>query len=225
MQESNPSAANQPPEQGRVDSRGRVRTCVGCRSQEDAEQMVRVLRSPGQSAPDASAADQLAVDLGNKSFGRGAWVHPRISCIEQACKGGFQRAFKASLSIDAAQVVTPLRQAAERRIAALLHGARGSHKLTLGSDATLAAIAEGKAALVLLAADSAAAERGLFSNLFTQGRLRVWGSKAQLGSVFLRDAVAIVGVCDMGFARALVRAVDCAVIPLRSVVSGSMEVR
>jgi hypothetical protein len=51
------------------------RTCVGCRAVNAKRQLVRVVRSP---------AGQVEVDPTGKAAGRGAYLHARRACWEQA---------------------------------------------------------------------------------------------------------------------------------------------
>ena len=53
-----------------------MRTCVGCRQIAAKSSLVRIVDSP---------------------IGRGAYVHPRETCIEAAVKGGAQRALRRSI--------------------------------------------------------------------------------------------------------------------------------
>ncbi len=65
------------------------RTCVGCRSVQAKRQLVRVVRT----------AAGARVDPTGKAAGRGAYLHDRRSCWEQALKtGALGRALKMDLS-------------------------------------------------------------------------------------------------------------------------------
>ncbi len=61
-----------------------ARTCLGCRSRDDRSTLLRVVAREGQVVPDSSASLP----------GRGAWVHPTVSCVEAAVK---RRAFGRAL--------------------------------------------------------------------------------------------------------------------------------
>ena len=56
-----------------------VRTCIGCRTAEGKRGLERIVR-----AIDGT----VAVDPTGKANGRGAYLHPRPSCWEQALKRG-----------------------------------------------------------------------------------------------------------------------------------------
>lgn len=68
------------------------RTCVACRSVGDKRDLVRVVRQP-----DAS----VVVDATGKAPGRGAYVHSRPGCWQEAIKRGrIEAALKTKLSPD-----------------------------------------------------------------------------------------------------------------------------
>jgi uncharacterized protein len=54
------------------------RTCVGCRTVQPKRQLVRLVRAP----------DGVNIDPTGKAPGRGAYLHNRRSCWEQALRGG-----------------------------------------------------------------------------------------------------------------------------------------
>jgi len=62
--------------------RTRTRTCVGCHSRGEARvELFRVFVSGAG----------LQVDLRDRSWGRGAWLHLKTRCIEAACRGDLKR--------------------------------------------------------------------------------------------------------------------------------------
>lgn len=73
-----------------------IRTCVGCRTQDIRDQLVRVVRGPSaEGEPPAVRLDETRT-----APGRGAWIHPDQQCIAAALKrGGFSRAFKGRVDI------------------------------------------------------------------------------------------------------------------------------
>ena len=69
-------------------SHGPVRTCLGCRTRDAQANLVRVV-----------ARDSvLVVDLHGSEPGRGAYVHPRRDCAEQASR---RRAWPRALKVPA----------------------------------------------------------------------------------------------------------------------------
>jgi uncharacterized protein len=70
------------------------RTCVGCRTVQAKRQLVRLVRT---------AEGQVVVDPSGKADGRGAYLHNRRSCWENALDhGDLERALKVTLT-EAAQ--------------------------------------------------------------------------------------------------------------------------
>jgi predicted RNA-binding protein YlxR (DUF448 family) len=61
-----------------------VRTCIGCRETAPSRELVRLHVEGG-------------VVVGGRGEGRGAWLHPRDACLEQAVRRrAFVRAFRDS---------------------------------------------------------------------------------------------------------------------------------
>jgi len=150
----------------------------------------------------------LAVDLAGRAFGRGAWTHPRTDCLAKSARGGAERALKSKVRVDAASLVTSVRDAADRRVEALLAGARGAGKLAAGSDSAKAACSEPDAALLIVARDArAAATEGWVMAAVAEGRAVAWGDKQRLGRAISRPDTAVVAVTDKGFSRSLASAV------------------
>ena len=66
---------------------GRPRTCIGCRLKGSRMEMVRVVRREAA----------VVVDSRGTMQGRGAWVHPDLSCLKRAVRSrAFERALKAA---------------------------------------------------------------------------------------------------------------------------------
>jgi hypothetical protein len=84
------------------------RTCVGCREVAGREELLRLVRSAdGGVRPDPAA----------RRPGRGAWVHPRATCLELAARrGGLQRAFRGAVHAAPAALWTDLRAALAEEI-------------------------------------------------------------------------------------------------------------
>jgi predicted RNA-binding protein YlxR (DUF448 family)/ribosomal protein L7Ae-like RNA K-turn-binding protein len=156
----------------------------------------------------------LAVDLAGRSFGRGAWVHPRPDCLSLAPKGGLQKSFKSKVSISEADMFDSVRSAGGRRVDALLGSARGAGKLACGSDVAEAAFKDGKGKLLIVAEDArATAQAPWVLAAGGAGRAIFWGTKERLGRAVGRPDTALVAVCDGGFAEAVARAVALSTLP------------
>jgi predicted RNA-binding protein YlxR (DUF448 family) len=112
------------------------RSCAGCRTRDTGASLLRVAYFPDTSPV-------LVPDLSHRLGGRGAWVHPRQTCVKSALRGGFARAFKCGVQVDAAELLLPARAQLVRRIEGLLAAARRRGWLAQGTDAVLAALGHG----------------------------------------------------------------------------------
>lgn len=71
------------------------RTCIGCRTTEHPDQLVRVVTEPGDSGLRA------VVDRTGRLGGRGAWLHPSHECLDSALRRrAFRRAFRAPVDTE-----------------------------------------------------------------------------------------------------------------------------
>ena len=76
-----------------------VRTCIGCRSREEKVRLIRIVPRNGG----------VAVDVRQHEPGRGAYLHPRPECLEQALKRrSLGRALRSE--IDGQQAAVTIRQ-------------------------------------------------------------------------------------------------------------------
>ena len=66
------------------------RTCVGCREILPKRRMIRIVRT----------LDGVRIDPTSKLSGRGAYLHDRRQCWEQALRGGLAHALKTELRTD-----------------------------------------------------------------------------------------------------------------------------
>lgn len=69
-----------------------MRTCVGCRSRDTKEALVRVVRTPRGS---------VETDASGRAEGRGAYLHPREACLTRAARSrALERALRVRLEAD-----------------------------------------------------------------------------------------------------------------------------
>ncbi len=69
-----------------------LRTCIGCGQVEPKRAMVRIVRTP-----DAG----VQIDPTGKRSGRGAYLHPRLACWQNALKrGAVERALETTLTTE-----------------------------------------------------------------------------------------------------------------------------
>lgn len=64
------------------------RTCVGCREVLPKRSLIRIVRTP----------DGVMIDPTSKEPGRGAYIHDRRECWQQALKGSLSRALRVELT-------------------------------------------------------------------------------------------------------------------------------
>ena len=172
------------------------RTCAGCGKHAPAEELVRVVHDP--------TSGEIAVDLAASGFGRGAHVHPSADCVAKAVKGGLARVFKANIVADAKAVGEEIVKAADRRIEGLLTGARRAWQLAIGSDVVVESLKEGRAELVVVARDAAAAIKlSEVERAIASGKAIASSDKQRLGLLMGRDEVAVIAILHPGVAAAV----------------------
>jgi hypothetical protein len=180
----------------------KIRTCAGCAQTGPAAELVRVVLGP-----DA----EVAVDLAGGSFGRGAWVHPTLACIEKAAPRGLSRAFHTGVKADPESLARQISEVAEQRIGSLIGLALRADRLAVGGDAVEHALELGRVRLLVVAEDArAAAELPRIARAAAGGLALIWGSKQQLGTTLRRAEVGVLGILDDGFSRAMSRAIGLA---------------
>lgn len=191
-----------------------VRTCVGCGSKDDPGALVRLVFDP--------ASGSILVDAKGKFVGRGAHVHPTPKCVQDACKSGLSKSFRASVKADAQTLSADIATALDRRVEGLVVAARGAGALLVGSDKALAAVRDG-VPLALVASDALSiAQKSEVIEAAGEGRALVWRDKAGLGRAADKGEVAIVAVENAGIARAIADAVR-AMASLKN--SGAVEAK
>ncbi|HMM95660.1 YlxR family protein [Phycicoccus sp.] len=78
---------------------GPVRTCIGCRGTDSRSALLRVVLGQGESGP------AVVPDPGRRRPGRGAWLHPSVSCLDLAeRRRAFGRALRSAAAPDTSAV-------------------------------------------------------------------------------------------------------------------------
>jgi len=73
-----------------------LRTCIGCRGADSRSALLRVVLGPG-----ADGIPVVLPDPEHRGHGRGAWLHPVLSCLELAVRRrAFGRALRSSTPPD-----------------------------------------------------------------------------------------------------------------------------
>lgn len=179
------------------------RTCAACRAQDAPSELIRWVR----------AEDGTVVpDLADKSFGRGAWIHPRPECLKKL-QSALARSFRAPVKTSTAEALDLLHLGALHRVTQLLGAARRQNAVVFGTDATAEAWYRERAQLVLVAQDArAAANAGFVRDAVAANAARVWGTKDELGRLFGRPEIGVLGIVDRGLASRLFGAIAMALL-------------
>jgi len=177
-----------------------TRTCVGCGEKAAPDALVRLVAGPSEEA-----GLDVAVDMADGMFGRGAHVHAAPDCLAKACKGGLARSFKAKVKASPGGLADGIVAGADRRIAGLLGGAKRAKRLAIGADAVKQALAAG-APLIVVARDAGSvAGRMDIVEAVAEGRAVAVLDRATLGVLFGRAEVAVAAVLDEGIAGEIKR--------------------
>ncbi len=80
---------------------GPVRTCIGCRGADSRSALLRVVLEVGKDG-----GPVVVPDPERRRPGRGAWLHPGVSCLDLALRRkAFGRALRSSTGPDTTLVV------------------------------------------------------------------------------------------------------------------------
>ena len=183
------------------------RTCVGCGQREDGEALVRLVLAVESTELGDGAS--VVVDAKGGAFGRGAHVHPSLACLDKA-ERGLSRAFRCKVVAPGAALAEAVAVAYTRRLAGLLGGGARAGLIAIGTDAVTDALREGRAGLLIVAGDAAAAaQRVDIARAIGEGRSLALWDRRQLAlalgrsSAAAREGVAVAGILDRGLAHAI----------------------
>jgi predicted RNA-binding protein YlxR (DUF448 family) len=170
-----------------------TRTCVGCGLRDEALSTLRL----------AVAGGQVVFDLAGGSFGRGAHLHAKPSCIAKAPRA-LARAFRREgLSVTAAELGERLVIACDRRMAGLLLAARRTGAVAIGGNAATDAIGR-RGAFAIVALDAGRVASSIeVDRAIREGRAIAWKTKCELGALLGEEVVAICAVCHTSIAAEL----------------------
>jgi predicted RNA-binding protein YlxR (DUF448 family) len=148
-------------------------------------------------------------DLSGGAFGRGAWVHPRLACLEGAVRGGLSRGLKTAIKTTVAELTGHLRDAAVRRTISLLQAAQRAKRVAIGTAALEDAERDDRVELLILASDAkASADLSAVRRLAARGRVRIFSTKVELGVAFKRDELALIGLSSTDLSREVSRMIS-----------------
>lgn len=192
--------------------RGPIRTCIGCRTRAPKDELVRLV-----PAPAGAEGPELVVDVLGKLPGRGLSVHPTKACVEAAVKrGGIAQALRRAPRIQTTELARAISDRLSQRALSMVVAARGARALVLGTEAVREALTAGDVALLLLASDAEGRRDELLSQASRLGRAAIvigtgeLRTKADLGKMFGRDELAVIGVTDPRIAERVTQALTTA---------------
>lgn len=163
---------------------------------------------------------EVAPDLGSKAFGRGAWVHPRPDCLKRLPES-LARSFRSSVSTSRERTTELLAEAARAQVWRLLGQARRQGLLSEGGTLTEQAFQDGRTVSILVAGDAARATyKPWLEGAIAAGRARIWGTKDQLGQIWGRAEVAVVGILDQRLAKRIFGGIAMALLTPEQVLRG-----
>lgn len=183
-----------PPSDDRQASRP-VRTCVACRQEAPQEDLVRLVLDPDGVTP--------RVDYLGRLPGRGAYVCPTMSCMEQAVKrGGLRRAFRAPVEASADRIMGEAWEASRRQLRSLLALARRAKKTLAGHSQVEWGLRNEEGVLLLFAHDASASIQRKFRRWAEELEIPVAEalSKEEMGPSLGASQTALVLLTDEGFA-------------------------
>ena len=154
------------------------RRCIGTGVVKPVAQLVRFVVGPDGT---------VVADVGGRLPGRGLWLSAERGAVETACRRrAFARAARAPVRVPADLPECVERQLA-RRCLDLIALARRAHQAVGGYEKTRSWVVDGKAGLVLAAADGAPSERARMRGLAAGLPVAAVLTAAELGAVFARE--------------------------------------
>jgi len=176
------------------------RTCLGCRRRRPRGELIRIVRDPGGAA---------CFDLEGSLPGRGAWVCPSRECLAAVTPGALGHVLRAPVRLPPGDARRrELAGALGRRVANLVTIARRMRGVAAGPTGVRAALASGRARLLLLAGDAPADAAAPWTSRAGGIALRRAHDAAALGALLGRGPVTIAAVTVDGLAGALRDAID-----------------
>jgi predicted RNA-binding protein YlxR (DUF448 family) len=171
--------------------------CIGCSKSSDAGDLVTLRLVP---TPEGGAMVVVGSHAGAK--GRGAHVHPNVSCVSRAVEGRLAKAFRRDVRVSAGELGEAIGAREAQRIEGLIATAIRTRKVAIGADASAEALEHG--AIVVAAKDAGrVVDHQPFRGAREAGRLIFWGDRERLGSFTRRDSLAVLAVTAPSLVKAL----------------------
>jgi len=176
------------------------RTCLGCRRQRPRAELIRIVRSPDGEG---------CFDLEGRLPGRGAWICPSPACLDALAPGALSHVLRAPVRLAvSAERRRELAEAYRRRLANLLTMTRKMRGVKMGPTGVRAALAEGRARLVLIAGDISSDAAASWPARAGSVPVRASLGAAALGVLFGRGPVEVVAITVDGLAASILEATD-----------------
>ena len=176
------------------------RTCLGCRHQRPRAELIRIVRSPDGAG---------CFDLEGRLPGRGAWVCPSPACLDAIAPGALSHVLRAPVTLAApAERRRELADGYGRRLVNLLTMARRMRGVKMGPTGVRAALAEGRARLVLIAGDASLDATASWTARAEAVPVRSAPEAAALGALFGRGPVEVVAITADGLGAAILETTD-----------------
>jgi len=150
--------------------------------------------------------DGVLIDYREKLPGRAAYVCPRKECVGKALsKENLSRALHLKVRPpDAAAFVTRLTAMIREKIRALLSVAMKAGKIAAGYSAVQDALEKGRVDLLLYASDLSDGTRDKVAfGDSKEVRHATLFTRDELGGIFDRELIGVVGILDKGFAQSI----------------------
>ena len=179
-----------------------VRTCIGCRGEFRKDEVVRVVAGPAS----------VLIDYREKLPGRGAYVCPNRECLGKAlAKEKLARALRARVRIPVQDdLAAMLASVVRERIRSLVSMASKAGKLAAGFSAVNDALKKGLIEAIVYAEDMSDGTKGklLHAGADRITRQATLFMRDELGELFNREFVGVVGIADRQFADAVWKEVE-----------------
>ncbi len=173
---------------------GPLRRCIVTREQLPKERMIRFVLGPDR---------ELVPDLSARLPGRGMWLSARADVLHMACvRGAFSRAARGTVHVPP-DLETRIRTGLERRITELLGLARRAGQAVAGFEKVREWLRNGRAELILQAADGSPEERRRLTSGATEVPVAAPLSAAALGTIFGRERTVHAAIAPGNLAHTL----------------------
>jgi uncharacterized protein len=169
------------------------RTCVGCQQVHPKAQLIRLVCGP---------TGQVLPDMHGKLPGRGAYLCPLRSCVEQAFKSmRWREAFRREVSlapVDVDELVRAMARVIEERALGCIRIARKAGRVVSGYTQVSRALMSQPVACLLVAEDTARERRHEYQGWCAKRQIpcRSFLTKARLGELAGRDESSALGILD-----------------------------